>query len=78
MIPVKELLNFTTVMLLVDLYPEISLFLEIAAALQADYDGLKQFMQRAEHYCSGDQNYLWDETFEQMLILWKEYIQANG
>ncbi len=29
---------------------------------QADYDGLRQFMQIAEHYCSGGQNYFGGET----------------
>ncbi len=45
---------------------------------QADYDGLRQFMQRGEHYCSGGQNYVWGETIELMLTLWREYLKANG
>ncbi len=38
---------------------------------QEDYDGLRQFMQRAEHYCSGGENYFWGETIELMLTCWK-------
>ncbi len=45
---------------------------------QVDYDGLRQFMQKAEHYCIGGQNYFWDETIELMLTLWKQYLKANG
>ncbi len=44
----------------------------------ADYDGLRQFMQRAEHCCSGVKIYFWDEPFELMLTLWREYLKANG
>ncbi len=44
---------------------------------QSDYDGLRQFIQRAEHYCSGGQNYFGDEKFELILTLWREYRKAN-
>ncbi len=42
---------------------------------KADYDGLRQFMQRAEHYCG--HNYFGGETIELILTLLKEYLKAN-
>ncbi len=44
---------------------------------QVNYDGLRQFMQRAEHYCSGCQNYFWAETIDLMITLWKQYLKAK-
>ncbi len=35
-------------------------------------------MQRAEHYCSGGENYFWGETIKLIFILWKTYLKANG